>query len=47
MTITGHPLNDVHPLSLGGKNEMIQTNLDLIHVSYKVPLVVLFNNQTF
>ncbi|CDW78298.1 UNKNOWN [Stylonychia lemnae] len=47
MTITGHPLNDVHPLSFGGKNEMIQTNLDIIQVSYKIPFVVLFNNQSF
>ena len=47
MTITNHPLNDVYPLSFGGKTDLIQTNIDILYVSYKIPFIVLFNNQTY
>lgn len=49
MTITDHPLDDIHPLAfmdnMGMKN-MVQTHLEIVHVAYKIPLIVLFNPAT-
>ena len=46
LTIQDHPLSDIHPLSFGGKIDMISTTMELLHVEYKIPLVVLYSHQT-
>jgi hypothetical protein len=45
-TLTNHPLDDIYPLSLGGKNHLIDTHLDILYVSYKIPFVVFYNWET-
>ena len=50
MTITDHPLDDIHPLafvdSMGSKKNMVQTHLEIVHVAYKIPLIILYNPAT-
>lgn len=47
-TIEEHPLNDLHPLRIGGNNhELLQTSIDILHVEYKLPMVVLFDKDKF
>ena len=58
MTITDHPLDDLHPLAFQGVNplmenlrpaipilpvNLIQTQMEIVHVGYKIPLIVLYN----
>ncbi len=47
-SIEGHPLNDLHPLRIGGNNsDLLQTSMDILHMEYKIPLVILFDKEKF
>jgi len=52
LTITDHPLDDIHPLGMLYSHEgnivqasLFQTTLELVHASYKLPFVVFFNPE--
>lgn len=41
-------MNDLHPLRIGGNiNELLQTSIDILHVEYKLPMVVLYDKEKF